>query len=147
MDEGGRCGELKGSHIISGIIDDGRLGLDLFETAAGCPRGTGMIEEEAQEGRRVGRTEAVTEERGRGHRTVPCAAGEGGADDRGEGREAEEDLEQDVVAEGVDGGGTLFLPVFHGWRNSRRSVSRHCARRRRCSGQYGVAGNRVGQYL
>ena len=67
--------------------------------------GAGGLEEEAEEGRRVELPEAAAEGRGGGHRAPPRPAGEGGADERREGGEAEEDLEQDVVGEGVDGAG------------------------------------------
>ncbi|RCV24809.1 hypothetical protein SETIT_5G116000v2 [Setaria italica] len=62
-----------------------------------------------EEGRAVELAEAAAEGRGRGHRVAPLAAGECGADERREGGEAEEDLEQEVLAEGVDGGGVVRL--------------------------------------
>lgn len=68
--------------------------------------GARALEEEAEEGRPVELPEAAAEGRGGDHRAAPSPAGEGGADERREGREAEEDLEQEVVREGVDGGGT-----------------------------------------
>ena len=62
------------------------------------------LHDEAEQGRRVELAEAAAEGGGGGHRAAPRAAGEGGADER-EGGEAEEDLEQEVLAEGVDSGG------------------------------------------
>ena len=47
--------------------------------------------------------EAAAERRGGGHRAAPRAAGEGGVDERGEGGEAEEDLQQEVLPELVYG--------------------------------------------
>jgi len=67
--------------------------------------GAGRLEEEAEEGRRVELPEAAAEVRGGDHRAAPRPAGERGADERREGGEAEEDPEQEVVREGVDGGG------------------------------------------
>ena len=102
-DEGGKGGECK-------VLDGAR-----------------RVEEEPQEGRRVGLTEVTTEGRGGGHRAASPAAGEVDSNESGKGEEAEEDLEQDVICEGGDGGGTRFLLAFHRWRRmGPRSVSRHC---------------------
>ena len=67
--------------------------------------GAGGLEEEAEEGCRVELPEAAAEVRRGDHRAAPRPAGERGADERREGGEAEEDPEQEVVREGVDGGG------------------------------------------
>ena len=53
--------------------------------------------------------EAAAERRGGGHRAAPRAAGEGGADERGEGGEAEEDLQQEVLPELVYGRSSASL--------------------------------------
>jgi len=111
-----------------GLVPVGAAGGD--EGGEGGERGlldgAGGVEEEAQEGRRVKLAEAAAEGRGGGHRAAPPAAGEGGADERGEAWEAEEDLEQDVLAEGSDGsGGAGVLAAFRRRRIRRRSVSRH----------------------
>ena len=63
------------------------------------------LHDEAEQGRRVELAEAAAEGGGGGHRAAPRTAGEGGADERRKGGEAEEDLEQEVLAEGVDSGG------------------------------------------
>ena len=107
-DEGGKGGECK-------VLDGAR-----------------RFEEEPQEGRRVSLTEATTEGRGGGHRAASPAAGEADSNESGKGEEAEEDLEQDVICEGGDGGGTRFLLAFHRWRRmGPRSVSPLRRRRRR----------------
>lgn len=67
--------------------------------------GAGGLEEDTEEGRWVELAEAAAEGRGGCHRAAPRLAGEGGTDERGEGGEAEEDLEQKVFGERVDGGG------------------------------------------
>ena len=68
------------------------------------------ILEDPEEGRRVELAEAAAEGRGGGHRAAPRAAGEGGADERGEGGEAEEDLQQEVLPELVNGWSSASLP-------------------------------------
>ena len=73
--------------------------------SAGSWTALGGLEEEAEEGRRVELAEAAAEGRGGGHRAAPRPACEGGADERREGGEAEEDGEEEVLAEGFDGGG------------------------------------------
>ena len=67
------------------------------------------ILEDPEEGRRVELAEAAAEGRGGGHRAAPRPACEGGADERREGGEAEEDGEEEVLAEGFDGGGGARL--------------------------------------
>ena len=57
------------------------------------------------------RAEAAAEGRGGGDRAAPRPAGEGSADERGEGREAEEDLQHEVVAEFVYGWSPASLPT------------------------------------
>jgi hypothetical protein len=69
-----------------------------------CEAMAAGVAEDAEEGRRVEVPEAAAEGRGGGHRGAPRPAGERGADERGEGGEAEEDVQQEVLAEGVDGG-------------------------------------------
>ena len=112
-----------------GLVPIGAAGGDEGGEGGQCRvlDGARRVKEEPQEGRRVGLTEAAAEGRGGGHRAAPPAAGEGGSDESGKGGEAEEDLEQDVVCEGGNGGGARFLLAFHRWRRmGPRSVSRHC---------------------
>ena len=97
-------------------------------------RWTGGLEEEAEERRRMEGAEAAAERRGGGHRAAPRAAGVGGPDERGEGGEAHEDVEQDVEAEGGGGGRARFLLAFRRWRIGRRSFARHgvAAEKQKC---------------
>lgn len=64
----------------------------------------GVRQKKTEEGRRVQGAEAATEGRGGGDRAAPQPAGEGGADKGGEGGEAEENLEQEILCQVVDGG-------------------------------------------
>jgi len=88
----------------------------------------------------VERAEAAAEGCGGGDRAAPRPAGEGGADERGEGREAEEDLQHEVVAEFAYGWTPASLP----------SASASAATGHGCSGTVGVprqGGGQLDQYI
>lgn len=98
--------------VVVGVLEAGEEEVAAAVPVAGAPRGEEDREavvavgvaEGAEEGRRVEVPEAAAEGRGGGHRGALRPAGERGADERGEGGEAEEDVQQEVLAEGVDGG-------------------------------------------
>ncbi|PNT65934.1 hypothetical protein BRADI_3g04611v3, partial [Brachypodium distachyon] len=119
-----------GEEEIAAADESGELAVGAADGDEGRHGWAFVVEEDAEERRRVEGEEVAAEGRGRAHGADEGAAGEGGAGEGRERREAEEDLAEEIVGESEHGGGAFGWRQFLGghrfhWEGKGRGMERN----------------------